>query len=71
MGFFDFWEDVKDNHEKSKEARECIQRAKELVKEGERIYEAAYDKVQSYACVTILYFLFIISRYNLWVEITD
>lgn len=52
MGFFDFWEDVKDNHEKSKEARECIQRAKELVKEGDRIYEAAYDKVQSYASET-------------------
>lgn len=52
MGLFDFLNDVKDNMDKSRQAREYIQRAKELVREGEDIYERAYEKTTSYASET-------------------
>lgn len=35
MGFWDFLSDVKDSADKSREAREYLQRAKELVREGD------------------------------------
>lgn len=52
MGFFDLFSGAKDNMDKSRQAREYIQRAKELVREGEEIYDRAYDKVTSYASET-------------------
>lgn len=52
MGFFDLFSGAKDNMDKSSQAREYIQRAKELVREGEDIYDRAYDKVTSYASET-------------------
>lgn len=52
MGLFDLFSDAKDNMDKSRQAREYIQRAKELVREGDDIYERAYDKVTSYASET-------------------
>lgn len=52
MGFWDFLSDVKDSADKSREAREYLQRAKELVREGDDIYERAYNKVHSYAMET-------------------
>lgn len=52
MGLFDLFSDVKDNMDRSKEAREFLRQAKELTKEGEAIYDRAYDKVSSYASET-------------------
>lgn len=52
MGLFDLFGDVKDNMDKRRQAREYIQRAKELVREGNDIYERAYSKVTSYASET-------------------
>ena len=37
---------------KVEEAREFLRQAKELTKEGEAIYDRAYDKVSSYASET-------------------
>lgn len=52
MGIFDLFDDLKENMEKSKKAKEYIRRANELVKEGDELYERAYDKVISYASET-------------------
>lgn len=52
MGFFDLLSDAKDSMDKRRQAREYIQRAKELVREGDDIYERAYNKVISYASET-------------------
>jgi len=52
MGFFDLFSEAKENREKSRQTREYLQRAKELVREGEDIYDRAYDKVTSYASET-------------------
>lgn len=52
MGLFDLFSDAKDNMDKKRQAREYIKRAKELVREGEDIYERAYDNVTSYASET-------------------
>lgn len=52
MGFFDLFSDVKENMDKSRQAKEYIRRAKELVREGDDIYEKAYNKVTSYALET-------------------
>jgi len=52
MGLFDLFSDAKDNMDKKRQAREYLKRAKELVREGEDIYERAYDKVTSYASET-------------------
>lgn len=52
MGLFDLFNDVKENVDKSRQAREYIKRAKELIREGDDIYERAYSKVMSYASET-------------------
>lgn len=52
MGLFDLFNDVKESADRSRQAREYIQRAKELVREGDQLYERAYDKVTSYASET-------------------
>ena len=52
MGIFDLFSDAKDSMDKSRQAREYIQRAKELVREGDDLYERAYSKVTSYASET-------------------
>lgn len=52
MGLFDLFSDAKESMDKSRQAREYIQRAKELVREGDEIYERAYGKVTSYASET-------------------
>lgn len=49
MGFFDFVSEAKEKHNRSREAREFIKRAKELVEEGNEIYSNAYAKVSIYA----------------------
>lgn len=52
MGLFDLFSDVKDNMDKSRQAREYLQRAKELVQEADDIYDRAYSRVSSYASET-------------------
>lgn len=52
MRLFDLFSDAKDNMDKSRQAREYIQRAKELVSEGNDLYERTYSKVTSYASET-------------------
>lgn len=52
MGFFDLISDAKDSMDKRRQAKEYIQRAKELVREGDDLYERAYSKVTSYASET-------------------
>lgn len=52
MGLFDLFSDVVDSIDKSRQAREYTQRAKELVREGEDIYEKTYEKVTLYALET-------------------
>lgn len=52
MGIFDLLNDTKKNMDKSRQAREYIQRAKELVSEGNSIYDKAYTKVNIYAAET-------------------
>ena len=50
MGLFgDLFNYTKESYNKSKQAREYLQRAKVLVKEGNEIYEQAYSKVSYYA----------------------
>ncbi len=50
MGLFgDLFNYTKENYNRSKQAREYLRRAEELVEEGNRIYEQAYSKVASYA----------------------
>ena len=44
MGLFDLFEDARDNVEKAQRAREYRQRAKELVREGEDLYERAFER---------------------------
>ena len=45
MGLFDIISGAKENYNKRSQAREYIQRAKELVNEGNNIYQQAYAKV--------------------------
>lgn len=52
MNIFDWFDDARENIEKSKQAKEYIKRAKELVKEGDDIYNRAYSNVMSYASET-------------------
>lgn len=50
MGLFgDIFNYTKDSYNKSKQAREYLKRAEELVEEGNRIYQQAYEKVSYYA----------------------
>lgn len=50
MGLFeDIFDYTKDKYNKSKQAREYLRKAEELVAEGSRIYEQAYSKVAYYA----------------------
>lgn len=49
MGLFDLFEDAKENMENAKKAREYIRQAKEYIEDGNRIYNNAYNKVESYA----------------------
>lgn len=50
MGFFgDLFNCASKSYEKSKQAREYLRRAEELVEEGNRIYQQAYEKVSYYA----------------------
>lgn len=60
MGLFDFISDTKDRMDKSRQAREYIQRAKELVNEGNEIYNKAYNKVSGYAAETE----YLLSKHN-------
>jgi hypothetical protein len=54
MGLFDLFNDAKDNMDKRRQAQEYLQRARELVREGNEIYETAYEKVSAYAFETQL-----------------
>ncbi|MDY2966303.1 MAG: hypothetical protein SOR58_08905 [Megasphaera massiliensis] len=49
MGLWDVVTDAKERMEKSRRAREYLKRAKELVKDGNDLYERAYNKTTSYA----------------------
>lgn len=49
MGLFDIISGAKENYNKRSQAREYIQRAKELVNEGNNIYQQAYAKVSIFA----------------------
>lgn len=49
MGFFS---DVKDNMERRKQTGEYIKLAKQLVQEGNELYNRAYDKISTYAYET-------------------
>ena len=52
MGLFDLFSDTKNSIDKNRQAKEYIRRAKELISEGNSIYEKAYNKVTSYASET-------------------
>lgn len=52
MGFFDFLSEAKENMDKRRQAREYISQAKQFIREGDEIYQKAYDKVCSYASET-------------------
>lgn len=52
MGIFDLLSESKDRIDKNRRAREYIQRAKDLVNEGNELYRKAYGRARAYAAET-------------------
>lgn len=52
MGFFDFGREIKEKADRSRQAREYLSMAKDYIRQGDEIYEKAYNKVSSYASET-------------------